>query len=79
LSSSPPDISIDGAHLQVVDNQKYLGVSFDNTLQWSAHVSEVCKKMSFYLFWIKSYQHSLPTEVIKMLINSLVQSRLIYA
>jgi len=63
----------------MVDNQKYLGVIFDDTLQWSKHVLEVCKKMSFYFFWINSYRHSLPTEAIKMLIDSLVLSRLIYA
>ena len=79
LSSSPPDICIDGTPLQTVDSQKYLGVIFDNTLQWSEHVSAFCKTMSFYLFWINSYRHSLPTEVIKMLIDSLVVSHLVYA
>jgi len=44
LPSSPPDICIDGVPLQVVDNQKYLGVIFDNTLQWS----EVCKKKCLF-------------------------------
>ena len=39
LPSLPPDICIDGAPLQM---QKYLGVTFDNTLQWSKHVLEVC-------------------------------------
>ena len=79
LPSPPPCVCIDGAPLKMVDNQKYLGVVFDDTLQWSKHVSEICKKMSFYLFWINSYRRSLPNEVIKMLIDSLVLSRLIYA
>ena len=35
--------------------------------------------MSFHLFWINSYRRSLPTEVIEMLIDSLVLSRLINA
>ena len=74
-----PDICVDGTQLKMLSSQKYLGVIFDSTLQWSRHVSAVCKKMSFYLFWINSYRRSLPTEVIKMLIDFLVLSHLIYA
>ena len=33
---------------------------------------DVCKKASFYLFWIASHRRALPSEVIKMLIDSLV-------
>jgi len=65
--------------LSVVTSQKYLGITFDSKLDWSAHISAICKKMSFYLFWINSHRKSLPTEVIKMLIDSLVLSRLMYA
>ena len=35
--------------------------------------------MSFYLFWINPRRKTLPTEVIKMLVDSLVLSHLIYA
>ena len=63
----------------VVISQKYLGITFDNKLDWSALVSAICEKMSFYLFWINSHKKSLPTDVIKMLIDSLVLSCLIYA
>ena len=50
LPFSPPVICIDGAPLQVVGNQKYLGVPCDNTLQWSERISEVCKKCLFIYF-----------------------------
>ena len=75
----PPKVRVDDVPLSVVTSQKYLGITFDNKLDWSVHVSAICKKMSFYLFWISSHQKCLPTEVIKMLIDSLVLSRLIYA
>ena len=70
---------IDGVPLTVVTFQKYLGITFDSKLDWTAHISAICKKMSFYLFWINSHRKSLPTEVIKMLIDSLLLSCLMYA
>ena len=76
---SPPDVVVDGAPLRIVTTQKYLGVIFDNHLKWSSHVAAVCKKASFYLFWIASHRKALPSEVIKMLIDSLVLSRFAYA
>ena len=48
-------------------------------MEWSAHVAAVCKKASFYLYWINSHRKALPSEVTKMLIDSLVLSRFSYA
>ena len=79
LTVSPPDVVVDSTPLRPVSTQKYLGVIFDDRLDWSAHVAAVCKKVSFYLFWINSHRKNLPSEVIKMLIDSLVLSRLSYA
>ena len=69
MNSTPPDIATNGTSLQNVDTQKYLGITFDNQMDWpwSAHISTVCKKMSFYLFWtllLNSHQKNLPSEVI---------------
>ena len=85
-------VKIDDVPLSTVASQKYLGITFDNKLDWSTHVAAICKTMSFYLllllfiiiintlqFWINSHKKSLPTEVIKMLVDSLVLSCLIYA
>ena len=75
----PPVFSVDNDILQEVKNQKYLGVVFDNKLSWNDQLSQVCKKMSYYLFWINSNRKSLSPTIIKMLINSLVLSHLDYA
>ena len=77
--SLSPDVVVDGAPLRIVTTQKYLGVTFDNHLKWSSHVAAVCKKASFYLFWIASHRKALPSEVIKILIDSLVLSHFTYA
>ena len=75
----PPEVKIDDVPFSTVASQKYLGITFDNKLDWSTHVASICKTMSFYLFWINSHRKSLPTEVTKMLVDSFVLSRLIYA
>ena len=70
MNVTTPDVMIDGDLLREVDTQKYLGVIFDKKMNWSSHVSTVCSKVSFCLFWINSHRKSLPSTVSKMLINS---------
>ena len=74
-----PPVSINNIDLQRVTVQKYLGVTIDDKLDWSTQVSNVCKKMSYYLFWINSKRKSLTPQVIKMLVDSLVLSHLQHA
>ena len=78
-STCLPPVSIGDIILQRVTAQKYLGVLIDDHLTWTAQVSHVSKLMSHYLFWINSKCKCLSPVVIKMLIDSLVLSRLNYA
>ena len=57
----PPPVLHEGIPLSSVDKQRYLGVTFDNRLNWSSHVSKVCGSMSYYLNLINSYVKSLPS------------------
>ena len=43
-----PHVSINGVTLQTTEQQTYLGLIFDTHL-WDSQVSNVCKKMSYYL------------------------------
>ena len=79
VGAPPPDVKINDICLTHVKVQKYLGIVFDDQLQWLNHVSAICKKISFYLFWINSFRNNLPSSVIKMLIDSLVLSHINYA
>ena len=80
LVNSPlEDIVVDGTCLNTVKTQKYLGITFDDSLQWAHHTSAICKQLSFYLFWINFHRRDLPDAVIKMLVDSLVLSRINYA
>ena len=58
---------------------QYLGVVFDDQLRWHSHISHVCKKISYYIYWIYAHYKHLPNDVLKQLIDSLVLSRLTYA
>ena len=79
LVNSPLEDIVDGTCLNTVKTQKYLGITFDDSLQWVHHTSAICKQLSFYLFWINSHRRDLPNAVIKMLVDSLVLSRINYA
>ena len=73
-----PQVLIDETPLSQVDRQKYLGVVFDSKLTWSSHVATVCKSMAYYLHLINYHNKSLPYDILKMLADSLVFSRLTY-
>ena len=74
LAASLPSIMLDSVPLSAVQKQKYLGVTFDTNLNWYSHVASVCRSMSYYLTLIKRHVNSLPSDIIKMLMESLVFS-----
>ena len=73
-----PTVCVGGTALNSVSTQKYLGIVFDKQLSWSSHVSAVCKKTSYYLYWINAHYKHMPSAVIKPLADSLVLSRFSY-
>ena len=75
----PPDIVINHLTLPMTNKQKYLGLVFDSQLTWSDQVSNVCRKMSYYLHLIYTNKFVLPDNIIKLLLESLVMSHLNYA
>ena len=60
-----PAVTVDGVLLQPAFIQKYLGVLFDDQLRWHSYISHVCKKISYYLYWINAHYKHLPTDVLK--------------
>ena len=58
---------------------KNLGVVMDKTLSFTEHINEMCKKVSYAIRSIgRSIRKYLPSYGLKMLVNSLVISRLDY-
>ena len=50
-----PPITVHNSILHVVTQQKYLDLVFNSQLSWSSHVSDVCKKMSYYLYLLLEF------------------------
>jgi len=64
--------------LQPVSETKNLGVTFDRTLNWDAHVSTVTNRCFGILSGISHLRGHLPPTVISALINALVFSQIRY-
>ena len=60
---------LDSVPLSAMQKQKYLGVTFDTNLNWYSHVASVCRSMSYYLTLINRHVKSLPSDIIKMLME----------
>ena len=55
-----------------------LGVVFDGTLSWDAHVSELSRRCTGLLIGLSHVRHYLPDGVTKTLVVALVMSRIKY-
>ena len=54
---SPPKIGVGDINLEVVDTRLYLGIVFNSKLSWESKVSNVCKKMSHYIYLLNCQKH----------------------
>ena len=76
---SLPPVYLNDSPLSCVVHHKYMGVHFDPQLSWDTHISNVCKRMSYYLYLMSYHHRVLPSCILKLLANSLVISQLTYA
>jgi len=56
--------------LNVVTNQRYLGLVFDQNLSWDQHASHIYKRMSYYLYAICCHRNVLNSKLLKRLLAS---------
>ena len=76
LSADTPVTLMDDVPLNVLSKQCYLGLIFDDQLNWSCHIGKVCRSMSYYLYLINKHRHVIKEDLLKTLTESLVLSRL---
>ena len=69
---SPPKVRVGDITLEVVDTQLHLGLVFDSKLSWESQVSNVCKKMSYYIYLLNCQRHVLSDGLNRLLVDSLV-------
>ena len=68
----PPEIRIASSPVKQVKCSKSLGVLIDETLSWSNHVDNTCKKISKAIFGLKLARPFVPHHLLLQLYNSLV-------
>ena len=64
--------------LNQVTSIKYLGIFFDENLNWKPHVLHVCSKIKRGLGILSKLRHFLPTKILRSLYYSLIYPYLIY-
>ena len=68
-----------GQQLETVESHPYLGVHFNNTLTWSDHITEVCKKAQRVLGLIRRNLWACNVQVKSAAYTTLVRPLLEYA
>ena len=72
-------ISLNNVDIKRVEYVKYLGVLLDNKLNWKAHVSNLCSKLSRVCGFFYKLRHYVPLNTLRIVYFSLVQSHLQYS
>ena len=79
LKTLPPfKVTFRDAQLEPCRQAGNLGVVFDSTLSWEAHVSELSRRCMGLLTGLSHVRHSLPDGILKTIVTSLVISRVQY-
>ena len=75
-----PDLRIclNNTPLQICDNYKYLGVFFDNKLDWKVHVNYICSKISKSCGALAKLRHCVDTKTLLNVYHALVNSYIRY-
>ena len=78
ISSVFPSVIIDSITIVPCNNVKNIGFIFDDNLNFSDQIANVCKSNNYQLNKIRSIKKLLPFRISKMLIESIVMSRINY-
>ena len=71
-------ISFRGSELTPYAQVGNLGVVFDSSLSWDAHVSDLSRRCMGLLIGLSHIRHYIPDGIIKTLVMALVMSRIQY-
>ena len=71
-------INLNNIVIKEQDIVTFLGVVIDNKLNWKAHISHICSKVSKSIAIIRILKFIFPKEILKMLYMSLIYSYLNY-
>ena len=78
LEEATFSISMGRFEIEKTDTYKYLGILFDNKLNWHAQIDKMCSKLSSVCGVISKVRHYLDKKSLLLIYNSLFDSRLRY-
>ena len=73
-----PNLSINETCISFSTETKFLGITIDNKLSFSNHVSNLCSKISRIVGLLNKLKYYLPPKIIKQLYFSLVYPHILY-
>lgn len=71
-------LELDGIPIKRVKSFNFLGIILNEYLTWTDHISHISQKISPVVALLMRLKNSLPTNILKMIYNSLILSRLHY-
>ncbi len=72
------NVFINGEKIEQIDCTKYLGTHPDSMLNWSNHITQLCKKIAPKIGLLRRLRHIVPIECLKKIYQSTVQSHIDY-
>ena len=67
-----------GVDIEKVDNFNFLGLVINKNLKWNSHVSYIASKISHSIGLFMILRHTLPTDILVLLYNSLILPHMTY-
>lgn len=75
---SIPDLYIENSKIDFVDHFNFLGIIIDKHLNWNNHTEMIAKKISKTIGVMNRLKHSLPSNILLTIYNSLILSYINY-
>ena len=78
IHSFIPNIMVNNQNIDNVQEFNFLGLTFDQHLNWTNHTKKISLKIARYIGLLSKIKHYVPFEILKTLYNSLIMPQLLY-
>ena len=80
VRTTPPPLNLLGSEIEQVDSIKYLGLTINDNLSWSDHISKICSKARRLIGMLfRQFYNCADTSTIRTLYLTLIRPHLEYA
>jgi hypothetical protein len=64
--------------ISAISNYDYLGLTIDQYMTWTNHISKVSRKISFFVYQLKRIRHAINRKTLEMIYFAYIKSHLTY-